>query len=82
MNMRTTLFTYDGKQVEYSPEKADVERGGSIPCLQCGVCCTRWQPQINAEEASIKTNRDLKISLMVVPSDFYPISDKCQPKTS
>ena len=66
MNMRTTLFTYDGKQVEYSPKKADIEQGGAIPCLQCGVCCTRCQPQINAEEASIIA-QSLDISL----EDFY-----------
>lgn len=51
--MRTTLLTYDGKEVEYSYEQEGIERGRTIPCLQCGVCCTRWQPQIDAEEASI-----------------------------
>lgn len=27
------------------PDSRDV-----IPCLRCGVCCTRWQPQLELEE--------------------------------
>lgn len=25
----------------------------AIPCLQCGICCSRWQPQVDDEEANI-----------------------------
>lgn len=48
--MRVRLTTDKGTQIEYrsglgfqSPE--------AIPCLRCGVCCTKWQAPLDSAEA-------------------------------
>jgi Fe-S-cluster containining protein len=50
--MQTTLVTRGGKEIRYSPKVGGFRQWDAVPCLRCGVCCTRWQPQIDAREAA------------------------------
>ena len=47
--MKVTLVTEDMERrcvsSDTGPDSRDV-----IPCLRCGICCTRWQPQLDLEE--------------------------------
>ena len=49
--MRLTLLTREGREIKYAPKNGGFEEWKAIPCLCCGICCTRWQPQIDGEEA-------------------------------
>ncbi|HEX78000.1 MAG TPA: YkgJ family cysteine cluster protein [Dehalococcoidia bacterium] len=48
--MRVRLSTAEGKEVEYDPARGGLEPWPEMPCLRCGLCCTRWQPEIDADE--------------------------------
>src|SRR4030042_4267431 len=50
--MKVTLMTRDGQETSISSDTAPHD-GEIIPCLRCGVCCTRWQPQLDPEEVSV-----------------------------
>ncbi len=49
-NIRTRLTTTDGQRVEYSAIHG-FENAPGIPCFRCGVCCVKWQPPVDSEEA-------------------------------
>ena len=48
--MWVRLITCDGKELQYRPDLGGFEQWGEIACLRCGICCTRWQPEVAAEE--------------------------------
>jgi hypothetical protein len=31
--------------------EGDLPAGTAIPCFRCGLCCTRYQPPVTADEA-------------------------------
>jgi len=64
--MQLTLLTREGREIKYAPKNGGFEEWEAIPCLRCGICCTRWQPQIDSEEAGIMA-QGLGISL----EEFY-----------
>jgi Fe-S-cluster containining protein len=64
--VRLTLLTREGREIKYAPKNGGFEEWKAIPCLRCGVCCTRWQPQIDGEEAGIIA-QGLEVSL----EEFY-----------
>ncbi|MBI4332962.1 MAG: YkgJ family cysteine cluster protein [Chloroflexi bacterium] len=55
-NMRVRLTTGDGRQVDYPPGYG-FKTPGEMPCLRCGVCCTKWQAPINSGEAAAIAQR-------------------------
>ncbi len=48
--MRVTLTTGDGQNLTYSSSEGFASHS-EMPCLRCGVCCTKWQPPLDSEEA-------------------------------
>ncbi|MEW6033731.1 MAG: YkgJ family cysteine cluster protein [Chloroflexota bacterium] len=48
--MPILLRTRDGLSLEYDPKLGGFKHAGTVPCLQCGTCCSRWQAQVNARE--------------------------------
>jgi len=64
--MSITLLTGEGKEIRYAPREGGFRRWDVIPCLRCGICCTRWQPEIDTEEASI-----IAQGLGVSPGELY-----------
>jgi hypothetical protein len=48
--MRVTLVTSEGQQVEYR-SGSGFKTQKEMPCLRCGVCCTKWQPPLDSREA-------------------------------
>ncbi len=51
--MQIILLTGEGKEIRYVPREGGLRQCDIIPCLRCGICCTRWQPEVDTEEANI-----------------------------
>ena len=47
------LHTVDGEQVQYDPKLGGLDPWEAIPCLRCGVCCSRWQAPCSRKEMSL-----------------------------
>lgn len=73
--MKTTLITGDGKTRSYSSQLGRFQSPDEMPCLRCGVCCTRWQPLLDDKEVAAVA-RGLGIPLDVFYRDHterYPV---------
>lgn len=71
--MRITLTTGDGQHLTYSSNEGFASHS-EMPCLRCGVCCTKWQPPVGVSEARCIA-RGLGISYEVFKKQYlqkYP----------
>lgn len=44
------LRTCEDKEIKYDAGRVGFEPLGVIPCMRCGICCSKWQPPVDAEE--------------------------------
>lgn len=51
--MKVILYTSDQQQIEFDPRHGGFQPWQAIPCLRCGVCCTRWQPPLDEDEVEV-----------------------------
>lgn len=75
--MRISLTTSDGNQIEYDSRNSGFDPWQEIPCLRCGVCCTKWQPLLDAEEVEVVA-RGLGMELDAFcrsHTEKYPVRD-------
>jgi len=56
------LHTIDGVQLQYDSNWGGLNPWEAIPCLCCGVCCSRWQAPLNREEMALIAEK-MSISL-------------------
>ncbi|MBI2853580.1 MAG: YkgJ family cysteine cluster protein [Chloroflexi bacterium] len=49
--MRIELHTSDGTRVPFDPKVGGFNCTRTIPCMQCGTCCSRYQAPIGIDEA-------------------------------
>lgn len=73
--IHTVLSTCDGRQRDYASQQGGFEPWQQMPCLRCGVCCTKWQPQVDIEVAN-NLARQLGMSLKRFLKEYaikYPV---------
>lgn len=73
--MKTTLVTSDGRSISYSSQLGRFEGAEEMPCLRCGVCCSKWQPLLGEEEvAAVATGLGIPLDVFYRDhTERYPV---------